>query len=74
MCDRHVGGGDGRMGLRYVEGGAAVKQLDPDALPKAAKTTAQNLFAPARYVETTQGSTLTFPSGDTVVYYDKECP
>lgn len=67
-------GCDGRMGLRYAEGGTAVKQLDPGALPKAAKITAQNLLAPARYVETTQGSTLTFPCGDTIVYFDKECP
>jgi hypothetical protein len=67
-------GCDGRMGLTYAEGRAAVKQLDPEALPKAAKTTAKNLFEPARYVETTQGSTLTFPNGHTVVYYDKESP
>jgi len=64
---------DGRMKLSYAEGGAAIKQLDPGALPKAAKTTARNLFAPARYVETNQGATLTFPGGDTVVYFDKEC-
>ncbi|MCA1960349.1 MAG: hypothetical protein LDL33_06100 [Desulfomonile sp.] len=67
-------GCDGRVKLSYADGKAAVKQLDPDSLPKAARVTAQNLFAPARFVETTQGSTLTFPSGDTVVYFDKECP
>lgn len=67
-------GCDGRMGLTYAEGRSAVRQLDPDALPKAATTTAKNLFAPSRYVETTQGSTLTFPNGDTVVYYDKDSP
>lgn len=67
-------GCDGRMKLSYADGKAAVKQLDPDSLPKAAKIAAQNLFAPSRYVETTQGATLTFPTGDTVVYYDKDCP
>ncbi len=64
---------DGVMRVSYADGKAALKQIDPDDLRKGTKTAIENMFKPARYVETTQGSTLTFPCGKSLLYYDKEC-
>lgn len=63
----------GTMQLQYADGSTALKRLDPDNARKDSRTVLENLFKPARYVETTQGSTLTFPCGKTLIYYDKEC-
>lgn len=64
---------DGVMRLDYAEGKAALKRVNPDNVRKETQTVAKNLQRPARYVETSQGSTLTFPCGDTVTYYDMKC-
>ncbi len=61
---------DGVMRLNYADGKSALKRVNPDNVRKATKMAAENAFKPARYVETTQGSTLTFPCGDTLTYYD----
>lgn len=64
---------DGVMRLDYAGGKAALKRVNPDNVRKDTRTVAKNLQQPARYVETSQGSTLTFPCGDTVTYYDIKC-
>ena len=61
---------DGSMRLQYKDGTAAIKRLDCDNMPKDLKVVAKNQFQPARFVETSKGSTLTFPNGDTVTYKD----
>ncbi|MEJ2719168.1 MAG: hypothetical protein P8182_18885 [Deltaproteobacteria bacterium] len=64
---------DGVMRLGYPDGTAALKRINPDTVRKSSRTAAENLLRPARYVETDQGSTLTFPCGDTLIYYDLKC-
>ena len=61
---------DGVMRLNYADGKAALKRVNPDNVRKASKMAAENAFQPARYVETSQGSTLTFPCGGTLTYFD----
>ncbi len=61
---------DGSMRLQYKDGTAAIKRLDCDNMPEDLKVVAKNQFQPARFVETSKGSTLTFPNGDTVTYKD----
>jgi hypothetical protein len=61
---------DGVMRLNYADGKTALKRVNPDDVRKATKMAAENAFKPARYVETSQGSTLTFPCGTTLTYYD----
>lgn len=63
----------GVMRLGYPDGTAAWKRIDPDKVRKGARTAAENMLKPARFVETDQGSTLTFPCGDTLIYYDMKC-
>lgn len=58
----------GAMLLRYEDGKAAWKLINPDNPRKEAAVVSKNLLKPARYVETKKGSTLTFPSGDTINY------
>jgi hypothetical protein len=58
----------GAMLLRYEDGKAAWKLINPDSPRKEALVVSKNLLKPARYVETKKGSTLTFPSGDTINY------
>jgi hypothetical protein len=64
---------DGVMRLNYSDGKTALRRLDPDNVRKATKMAAENALKPARYVETGQGSTLTFPCGETLKYYDLKC-
>ena len=61
---------EGVVRLNYADGKTALKRVNPDNVRRATKMAAENAFKPARYVETSQGSTLTFPSGDTLTYYD----
>jgi hypothetical protein len=61
---------NGIMRIQYPDGKAAWKRLDPNGGPKAVKLVEKHRFQPARIVETKNGSTLTFPKGDTVVYHD----
>ena len=63
----------GVMRLSYPDGTAALKRINPDKVRKGTRTAAENLWKPARCVETDQGSTLTFPCGDTLLYYDVKC-
>lgn len=63
----------GVMRLGYPDGTAALKRIDPDTVRKSSRTAAENMMRPARFVETDQGSTLTFPCGDSLIYYDMKC-
>lgn len=65
--------GHGVMGMAYSDGKVAYKRVDPDNPRKASRIAQENLMKPARYVETGQGSTLTFPDGETINYFDMPC-
>jgi hypothetical protein len=60
----------GAMQLHYASGKVDWKRLNPDKVRSDTRLAIKNLFKPARYVETKQGSTLTFPGGDTLLYYE----
>jgi hypothetical protein len=60
----------GALLLQYADGKAAWKRINPDNVRNDTKLAAKFRFQPARYVETKQGSTLTFPSGETLLYYE----
>ena len=63
------------MGLLYADGKKAVKKLSGPNPRKDTKLVTKNLMKSARFVETEEGSTLTFPNGDTVIYsaLETEC-
>jgi hypothetical protein len=69
-CAKIVGVGCGVMTLQYEDGKRKLKRIDPGNLRKGSRTALKNLGKPGKYVETTQGSTLTFPCGDTMNYYE----
>jgi hypothetical protein len=54
--------------VRYENGEAKWRRLERDNEKKHASKLVENLGLPARYVETKQGGTLTFPNGDTIIY------
>lgn len=58
----------GAMLLQYQDGKAAWKLINPDNPREQTQLASKNLLKPARFVETKKGSTLTFPSGDTINY------
>ncbi|MBI5248653.1 MAG: hypothetical protein HY912_04095 [Desulfomonile tiedjei] len=58
----------GAMLLQYQDGKAAWKVINPDNPRQQTAIASKNLRKPARFVETKKGSTLTFPSGDTINY------
>jgi hypothetical protein len=60
----------GAMLLQYSSGKVAWKRINPDSVRKDTKLAFKNRFVPARYVETKRGSTLTFPRGETLIYYE----
>lgn len=60
----------GAMLLQYASGKVAWKRINPDNVRKDTMLAVKNRFLPARYVETKQGSTLTFPKGETLIYYE----
>lgn len=60
----------GFMTMQYEDGSIKHKRVDPGAAPEDMEMVVENLLQPARYVETNKGSTLTFPSGDTIQYFD----
>jgi hypothetical protein len=61
---------DGGIFLRYADGKADWKRIKRENMPTDMKTAIKHLNEPARYVETKQGSTLTFSGGDTLNYQD----
>jgi hypothetical protein len=61
---------DGGIFLRYADGKADWKRIKRENMPTDMKTAIKHLNEPARFVETKQGSTLTFPGGDTLNYQD----
>ncbi len=63
----------GDMVLQYCDGSTEHKRIGPAGMPKGARIAAENLLTPARYVETDQGSTLTFPCKKTITYYNVDC-
>jgi len=67
---RIIGVGFGVMTLQYADGKKKLKRIDPDNLRAGTRMALENLGKPGKYVETTQGSTLTFPCGDTMNYYE----
>lgn len=60
----------GALLLQYASGKVAWKRINPDNVRNDTGLAVKNRFLPARFVETTQGSTLTFPSGETLLYYE----
>ncbi len=54
--------------MRYENGDAKWRRLERDNEKKHVSKLVNNLGRPARYVETKQGGTLTFPNGDTIIY------
>jgi len=56
--------------LQYASGKFAWKRINPDNVRKDTVLALRNRFMPARYVETKLGSTLTFPKGETLIYYE----
>lgn len=60
----------GAMLLQYQDGKAAWKLINPDNPRQQTAVAAKNVLKPARFVETKKGSTLTFPSGDTINYFE----
>jgi len=59
---------DGGIFLRYADGKSNWKRIKPEHIPKDMETAIKHVNEPARYVETNQGSTLTFPGGDSLNY------
>ena len=60
----------GAMLLQYSSGKVAWKRINPDNVRKDTILAFKYRFVPARYVETKRGSTLTFPRGETLIYYE----
>jgi hypothetical protein len=60
----------GALLLQYADGKVAWKRINPDNVRNDTTLAVKNRFVPARYVETKQGSTLTFPRGETLIYYE----
>jgi len=60
----------GTMLLHYADGKMLWKRLNPDNVRSDSKLAFKNRSRPARYVETKKGSTLTFPGGETLIYYE----
>jgi hypothetical protein len=56
--------------LLHKPGKTEWKRIHPDQMPASARIAAKNVGKPARFVETKNGGTLTFPEGDTIIYRD----
>jgi hypothetical protein len=60
----------GAIRMQYGNGELAWKRVNPDNARKDTDTALKNRNRPARFVETKNGSTLTFLDGETIVYQD----
>ncbi len=64
---------NGVLCVQYADGKWKWKRLHPDSGKEERLTVWKNLYQPAKLVETKEGSTITFPCGDTVKYYNITC-
>lgn len=62
----------GVMRMHYPDGRAEWKRINRDNVTGDTRTAEKNRLKPARFVETRNGGTLTFPDGDTVTYHDPQ--
>ncbi|MDQ1239513.1 MAG: hypothetical protein QG577_1699 [Thermodesulfobacteriota bacterium] len=60
----------GAIRMQYGSGESSWKKVDPGNVRKDTVTAMKNRLSPAKYVETKNGSTLTFADGETIVYQD----
>lgn len=60
----------GAMRMQYADGNSTWKRINPDDIPKSSKIAEKHRLKSARYVETRNGGTLTFPNGETILYRD----
>jgi hypothetical protein len=60
----------GAIRMQYGNGELAWKRVNPDNVGKDTVTALKNRNRPAKFVETKNGSTLTFLDGETIVYQD----
>ncbi len=58
----------GAIRVQYDNGELSWKKVDPDNARKDTRIAMKNRLKPAKYVETKNGSTLTFLDGETIVY------
>jgi len=58
----------GAIRVQYDNGELAWKKVDPDNARKDTLIAMKNRLKPAKYLETKNGSTLTFLDGETIVY------
>lgn len=60
----------GAIRMQYGSGESSWKKVDESNVRKDTLVAMKNRYRPAKYVETKNGSTLTFSDGDTIVYQD----
>lgn len=60
---------NGIFRMQYEDGKMAWKRVNPDNPVEQTRVATKNRLAPARYVETRRGSTLTFADGKTINYF-----
>ncbi len=58
----------GAIRVQYDSGELSWKKVDPDNARKDTQIAMKNILRPAKYVETKNGSTLTFLDGETITY------
>jgi hypothetical protein len=60
----------GAIRVQYQDGHLSWKRISESKVDKDSQTASKNRFKPAKFIETKNGSTLTFPGGDTIAYSD----
>lgn len=60
----------GAFTFSYADGRQSWKKFGRDSLKKDIIIAKKNRLKTARFVETEKGGTLTFPDGNTILYYD----
>ena len=63
---------DGAMRLQYSSGKANWKRIEYDNVRRDIRIAQENRGQPGRYVETKNGGTITFSTGDTLTFHDIE--